>query len=208
MRFIAIGTKTIVGILISADYLEMEKLVEYCLGYMKQHLNEILRLNINFSCLNSKLASSLASLFTDEEMELIVDKKDKLLSRLYRKKLKMMLIKKDNILMRCSLCDRVYPSGHGIWMYCPKAKSSVDFHGKLKKFHSPDMDWDINRFLRLLMHRKVSRPLKWREMYWMMWGVVNSLYCTKCEANFPLIEYEHCSLHKEKATFAKDGSGT
>jgi hypothetical protein len=45
----------IVSILISSNFLQMEKLVEMSLGFMKQRMNEVLLVPIDFGCIQSDL---------------------------------------------------------------------------------------------------------------------------------------------------------
>ena len=53
----------VVSILISSDFLNMgEDLIEKCLHYVSRHLNDILALPLDFSCLNDKMVSRLAEL--------------------------------------------------------------------------------------------------------------------------------------------------
>lgn len=39
----------------------------------------------------------------------------------------------------------------------------------------------------------------WREMYWFTWGLVVFLYCTECQARFPMRQLHHCLYHSQLA---------
>jgi len=53
---------SVVSILISSEFLDMEALMSTCLEYMASHLNEILRVPLDFSCLSDQIIAQLASL--------------------------------------------------------------------------------------------------------------------------------------------------
>lgn len=49
-----------VSILISSDFLQMQRLVAECLGFVGEHLTEIVKLPIDLSCLSDKMVLQLA----------------------------------------------------------------------------------------------------------------------------------------------------
>lgn len=49
-----------VSILISSDFLQMQRLVEECLRFVGEHLTEIVKLPIDLSCLGDKMVLQLA----------------------------------------------------------------------------------------------------------------------------------------------------
>ena len=46
----------------------MDRLVEQCLQYMKRHIDDTIRMPIDFDCLNDKIVSRLTALFTDRSV--------------------------------------------------------------------------------------------------------------------------------------------
>ena len=52
----------VVSILISSDFLQMESLVDLCLGQIAQNLADIIKLPIDLSCISEKLLNKLATL--------------------------------------------------------------------------------------------------------------------------------------------------
>lgn len=105
-----LDTSSVVSILISSDFLEMDRLVERCLRFMRSHINDIVKMPIDLNCLNDKLLTKLASLFTDDELEHVRDKKDKLCSKMYMKKLQELFEDEKNKLFCCSHCGRLLTS--------------------------------------------------------------------------------------------------
>ena len=73
----------LVQILVSASFLKMTHLVEIALVYFHRNINEILRKSISLNCLNNDQYDRLAKTFTNLQLETIIDKRDKVLSKLY-----------------------------------------------------------------------------------------------------------------------------
>lgn len=61
--FLFLGARQVplaVSILISSDFLQMQRLVEECLRFVGEHLTEIVKLPIDLSCLGDKMVLQLA----------------------------------------------------------------------------------------------------------------------------------------------------
>ena len=103
-----IEVKNAVSILISSDFLQMKHLVEIALSFVAKHLNEIIELPIDMNCMNSALVKRLAGKITLYELNDLSDKKDKLTSKLYMKKLEYLFEEEHNMLNRCTACNALY----------------------------------------------------------------------------------------------------
>jgi len=88
--------KNSISILISSDFLQMGRLVDECLDYIGINLKEIIQLPIDMNCMNSQLIKRLASRISIHTLDEIKDKKDKLSSKLYMKKLELLFEKEEN----------------------------------------------------------------------------------------------------------------
>ena len=140
MRYIhkkepVIEIKNAVSILISSEFLQMEGLVDEALGYVARNLNEIIQLPIDMNCMNTGLVKRLAGKITLYELNDLQDKKDKLTSKLFMKKLEYLFEEEHNMLNRCVNCSSLYTSNQREWMQCPKANLFVDCHGKVVAKH-------------------------------------------------------------------------
>lgn len=51
------------SILISSDFLQMQRLVAECLKFVGEHLTEIVKLPIDLSCLSDKMVLQLAKVY-------------------------------------------------------------------------------------------------------------------------------------------------
>lgn len=47
-----------------------------------------------------------------------------------------------------------------------------------------------------------SRNLRWREIFWQLWGVLWSHYCIECQEWFTLSDLEHCAYHPKEGIFS------
>ena len=60
--------------------------------------------------------------------------------------------------------------------------------GSLSYNHTRDSTWDVNDYL-----LDLKAQLKtWRDVYWRMWGTINTLPCSRCHEMFPCTELGHC----------------
>jgi hypothetical protein len=158
MRYIhrlepVIEIKNAVSILISSEFLQMKELVELALGFLGINLNEILKLPIDMNCLNSGLVKRLAGKITLYELDELEDKKDKLMSKLFMKKLEYLFEEEQNMLNRCQNCNSLFSNNQKEWMTCPKAGMIIDFNGCVEQKHTKDPLWDINKFVQYLRQK-------------------------------------------------------
>ena len=158
MRFIhgkepTIEVKNSVSILISSEFLQMAELVEEALCFVGKHLDEIVQLPIDMNCMNSQLVKRLAGKITLYDLNDLQDKKDKLKSKLFMKKLEFLFEEEYNMLNRCVNCGCLYTSNQREWMACPKAEIFIDFHGNIVTKHQADKHWDINKFVLYLRQK-------------------------------------------------------
>ena len=97
--------KNSVSILISSDFLQMGVLVEESLKYVAEHLQEVVSLPIDMNCMSSPLIKRLARLVPLERLSALRDKKDKLMSKVYMKKLELLFEDESKTLHRCVYCN-------------------------------------------------------------------------------------------------------
>lgn len=63
----------------------MEPLLVDCLAYCHAYLNDVVKASANLSCLNDIIISRLAAMFTNMELEMVKDKKERVTPRLWTK---------------------------------------------------------------------------------------------------------------------------
>lgn len=134
----ALTAATVVSILISSDFLEMDRLVKECVVFMSKRLNEIIRMPIDLSCISDKLLDTLADLLHFASLAELRDKKDKLLSKLYKRRLEIdfrhpmpeslaSLGASVSRICSCKWCGKLFHSGAVHVLTCDKAPLTVDF---------------------------------------------------------------------------------
>jgi hypothetical protein len=145
--------KNSISILISSDFLQMGNLITESISFVAQNLQEIISLPIDMNCMNSVLIKKLAALVSVDDLDNLKDKKDKLTSKLYMKKLELQFEEEANMIYKCAYCDHLYTNAQREWMICPKAKIFIDFHGSVIAQHVSDRSWDINKFVMFLRQK-------------------------------------------------------
>lgn len=100
--------KNSVSILISSDFLQMSSLVKESVEFVTKNIHEIISLPIDMNCLNSSLIKKLAAHISLDDLDSLKDKKDKLTSKLYMKKLELLFEDESNMLQRCVYCNQLY----------------------------------------------------------------------------------------------------
>ena len=191
--------KNVISILISSDFLGMARLVDECVKFIKDNLSDVVRLPIDMNCLNATLIKKISNLVTIDELINLKDRKDKLTSKIYMKKLEALMEEgESNNLYRCFYCSQLFTSDQREWMVCPKAKIFIDFHGSVIAHHVADRYWDMNRFIQFMRKENIS----WKDIYWKVWGRIQTFHCQVCDWNFIASEFGHCSFHPQNPKFS------
>jgi len=199
----SLSVSSVISILVSSDFLQMSELVDDCLKFMKDIINQVLRLPIDLSCLSARVIERLASQMTDEDIEALKDKRDKLQSRLYSCKVKQ-LIDDHPTLTICTFCKKIYCSDKpNRSTRCRKAKISIDFHGKILADHTADTNWDAWTFAQAVTS-STEEKIAWKTVYWGLWGHIHALYCNICDRHFPVVEHDQCFYHPNELVEGDD----
>jgi hypothetical protein len=86
----------------------MAHLVEESVRFVAVNIHEIIGLPIDMNCLNSTLVKKLAEHISIEDLNVLKDKKDKLTSKLYMKKLELIFEDEQSMLSRCVYCNSLF----------------------------------------------------------------------------------------------------
>ncbi|KAF5284217.1 hypothetical protein FQR65_LT00217 [Abscondita terminalis] len=197
----------VVPILVSAAFLQMEPLLENCLFFCHEYMNDILRTSTNLSCLNETVLSRLAAMYTNTEVEAIRDRKDKIQSRLYCKLIQSLCEPETESMRghwnslarvyRCGRCQKMVSPSTGEDIPCIPACMQLQVDGSVTYKHEHDSSWNINDHI-----DQLYRNLKtWRKIYWHLWGDAHFLYCTICKRYFPCNQISWCRYHPDPPQF-------
>ena len=91
-----------ISVIISADFLIMENLVQECTGYIISNLTDVVRLPIDMSCMNECIIWRIAEKCPINHLLQVYDKRDKLRSTLFKYKLTQMLKLKTEVINQYS----------------------------------------------------------------------------------------------------------
>ena len=83
----------------------MAPLVEESVRFVSKNIHDIISLPIDMNCLNSTLIKKLAQHISLDDLDSLKDKKDKLTSKVYMKKLELLFEEEQNLLNRCVYCN-------------------------------------------------------------------------------------------------------
>jgi rubrerythrin len=81
------------------------------------------------NCINSSLLKRIAALLDIEELDKLKDRRDKLVAKLFKKKLELLFDDESNALFRCAFCGELFTQNQRAWGVCTKAKIFIDAHG-------------------------------------------------------------------------------
>ncbi|XP_061391865.1 SANT and BTB domain regulator of class switch recombination [Musca vetustissima] len=202
-----LNVNNVVPILVSASFLQMEPLLLDCLSFCHSRLGEVVKASTNLSCLNDSIITRLADMFTNVELEMVRDKKDRLLPRLWTKLIQSLCEPEPEALrghyyslaglFRCSKCNRCLTNTMKTYVPCIQGNVRLNRWGQLISHHVRDTMWDLNLYIAQLFKELKS----WRRVYWKLWGHAHYLYCCLCEMYFPVYQMSWCRYHPEAPTF-------
>ncbi|CAG7837862.1 unnamed protein product [Allacma fusca] len=195
----------VIGLVVSADFLQMSALVSECLVYTYENIEEVITSSPNLGCLSEQLTGRLSGYFMSADIEkriISVDKNDRITSRLY-----IQFILKLNdpepdmslghyastaTLFRCDSCEQYLTNEFAPKLPCSSMR--FDYRGRIYACHTKDPNWTLGSFI-----KELKRELKtWRKVYWRLWGTVHFFYCSSCQLYFPAKNFGACRYHSEE----------
>ncbi|OWZ20321.1 hypothetical protein PHMEG_0005269 [Phytophthora megakarya] len=187
--------ENIASILVSSEFLQMEELVEDCVEFISGHVQEFLMLRVDFGCLSDSTITKIASYCTPEQLQSLHDPKDKILSKLRRKKVEALvksLQEGGRRLELCTNCELLFIRGEKDSAGCQKGMRQIGVHGELIGNHQAKSGWQIEMLLRELV---ASKNTSWSAAYWYIWGATKYFNCSVCKQKCSLLELEDCAYH-------------
>jgi hypothetical protein len=128
-----------------------------------------------------------------DRLNVLKERKDKLVSRLFMKKLELLLEKERNYLYKCAFCNKLFTMSQRKVLHCSKAKSYIDYNGQVRAKHIIDRSWDLKKFVTFV--RETYR-ISWREIYWKVWSYLQVFKCDRCDIYYHISEMGNCHVHK------------
>ena len=88
--------KNAVTILIPAEFLKIDRLDRESLDFIGEHIEDISRVQVDMSCINTNIIRDMAKKVSLDRLDCLKERKDKIVSRLFMKKLELLLEKDKN----------------------------------------------------------------------------------------------------------------
>ncbi|XP_058837858.1 SANT and BTB domain regulator of class switch recombination isoform X2 [Topomyia yanbarensis] len=197
----------VVPILVSASFLQMEPLLLDCLSFCHARLNEVVRASANLACLNDSIITRLAAMFTNLELEMVKDKKDRIAPRIWTKLIQSLCEIEPQALrghyatlvgmFRCLRCGKFLTQTVSTFIHCVPQNIRLNRWGQLISSHVKDPAWNITSYVASL-HKELR---SWRKVYWRLWGHCHFLYCAICDTHFAVYQMLWCQYHPEQPQF-------
>lgn len=200
---LTLNLSNIITLLVAAEYLKMDRLKDQCIEFIGMYFEEICKLKINMNFLKSQTLERLSQFVDIEVLDVMRERKDKFISKLFDKKLEHLLKDETKKLKRCIFWDSLYTSN--TQLICTQNPDYfIDAHGELRCYHIADWEFDTNKFVRFV---KEKYRVSWRELYWKIWAFNYAFKCNKCNEYFALPHYCFCNTPEVKRTnnFAQSG---
>lgn len=197
----------VIPILVSASFLQMEPLLLDCLSFCHSRLTDVVRFSSNLTCMNDSIVSRLAAMFTNAELEMVRDKKERIIPRLWTKMLQSLCEPEAQALrghyfslasvFRCTKCTKLLTQSASTYINCIPPNMRLNRWGQVLSQHARDSNWDLSNYAAQLLKELKS----WRKVYWRLWGQCHFLYCCICESHFPAYQMNWCRYHPENPQF-------
>ena len=152
---------------------------------------------IDMNCMNSSLVKRLAGKVEIESLDGLKDKKDKLKSKIFMKKLEILFQDSQNMLQRCAHCSSLFTSSQRRWQLCDKGQIFVDAHGEIASPHVADKGFELNKFVLSLRAKKIP----WKDLFWKLFACVIEFHCIECDQKFTGNRLNQCSYHPKRSFF-------
>jgi len=82
--------------------------VKECLDFIVENIEEISKVQVDMGCINSNIIREMARKVSIDRLNILKERKDKLVSRLFMKKLELLLEIEKNYLYRCAYCNKLF----------------------------------------------------------------------------------------------------
>jgi hypothetical protein len=128
---LTLNLSNIITLLVAAEYLKMDNLKVECVQFIGTHFEEICKLKINMNFLKPETLENLASLVDVEILDVMRERKDKFISKLFDKKLEKLLQDPSKRLQRCIFCDTLY-TGNTQLVCTQNPDYLIDANGRLR----------------------------------------------------------------------------
>jgi len=137
------------------------------------------------SSLNTNIIREIAKKVNLDILDTLKERKDKFVSRLFMKKLELLLEKEHNYLFKCAFCGELFTKKQCKVLNCLKGTQTIACNGQSQAKHVIDRTWDLKKFVTFV--RETYR-ISWKEIYWKVWSYLFLIKCDVCQRFYPIAE--------------------
>ncbi|CAH8588841.1 unnamed protein product [Schistosoma rodhaini] len=139
-------TSNVLALLVSSNFLKMEHLTSECLEYFCKHAGAIIASPFSLDCLGDSLVERIALGLNLEELDKIKDKKDKIKSKIFFKKIEHLFDPQYTssycpnnaaYLFRCQKCGKLLTRNISIIIPCLPNRFIISQSGDMIPVHNP-----------------------------------------------------------------------
>ena len=150
--------------------------------------------------ISDKLLTKLAELLDAHALSGIVDKRDRFLPKLFKRRLELDFRNPPLDAQRaaglskiacCAWCGQLYHCAAAPLLTCASAPVVVGYRGDVESRHSPQPDWSLTECVSRL-HR---HGMGWEDIYWLLWGISHVFYCRASNGHFMASDYSRRRDH-------------
>jgi hypothetical protein len=195
-----IALDNIASILVSSEFLQMDALVEECIIFITGRMQDFIQLRVDFGCLSESTISKIADRCSADQLQQLQDPKDKILSKLLRRKLEALLreLQQGNSALRCCVnCDTLYLSSDEAQLHCSKSDRMLTVRGELLAVHQAKSGWTPEEWVSGIVQ---ERGISWSGVYWFIWASTKCCICATCRRYCSLLEFHECAYHPGPVT--------
>lgn len=162
----------VLSIYISSIFLKMDLLNELCIPYIIQNLIEVLQQPIDSTCISDEITQNIASYCSPYILSTIKLKKNKLLQKIYKFRVKidfLSCIEKNTLLSLCKHCGCLYLKKNHKHYRCNSEHSllTICTNNVILRRHTPLGNFSIIKYIKMLISKY---HITWEELYWYLWG--------------------------------------
>eukprot|EP00792_Barthelona_sp_PAP020_P000900 TRINITY_DN1152_c0_g1_i1.p1 TRINITY_DN1152_c0_g1~~TRINITY_DN1152_c0_g1_i1.p1 ORF type:complete len:489 (-),score=119.84 TRINITY_DN1152_c0_g1_i1:63-1406(-) len=179
-----------VSILISADFLKMDELMDRSLLFIHDNFNSVTKIPLDLSCIRDGLVEQLAEKFSVHEIVKLTDKRDRLLGRLCEHKFMELLQNKNFV--ECKSCKQLMIFEDSEKIFCPDSKPLINYSGQLIQKHEL-VYVDIHKFI----FKKLSENFSLFQIFQILYFTANLKTCRRCKQFFNVFSFDQCYTHQE-----------
>eukprot|EP00117_Sycon_ciliatum_P008111 scpid40691/ scgid10954/ Uncharacterized protein KIAA1841 homolog len=183
----------VTAVLRSSLHLKMAELVDECISFIQQHLNEVVATGPQKGTFDHKITTKLCRRLSLHDAHALKDPDDHLSSMLFKCYTRLLFeqpslfhttVGSSDTLFKCKHCRRVMTAKMEQHLSCLTSRIQIGRDGGIVYRHERCDEWTPSNYLHLLL----SRSVQWKQIFWRLWGHLHLFRCGQCTMIFTAAE--------------------